>query len=68
MSSGLVGFLSGIIVGGSVGLTTAALLFDKARKGQERRVIKAYERGVIDYGIRHRRRSKKGDNAPRMGI
>jgi len=49
-------------------LATAALLFDKAREGQERRVIKAYERGVIDYGIRHRRRSKKGDNAPRMGI
>jgi len=67
MSSGLVGFLSGIIVGGSVGLTTAALLFDKARKGQERRVIKAYERGVIDYR-RYKLRSKKSDNAPRMGI
>ena len=67
MSSDMVGFLSGIIVGGSVGLTTAALLFDKARKGQEKRVIKAYERGVIDYR-RHLIRSKKGDNAPRMGI
>ena len=67
MSSGLVGFLSGIIVGGSVGLTTAALLFNKARKGQERRVIKAYERGVIDYR-RYKLRSKKSDNAPRMGI
>ena len=67
MSSGLVGFLSGIIVGGSVGLTTAALLFDKARKGQEKRVIKAYERGVIDYR-RYKLRSKKSDNAPRMGI
>ena len=48
-------------------MTTAALLFDKARKGQEKRVIKAYERGVIDYR-RHLIRSKKGDNAPRMGI
>ena len=67
MSSGLVGFLSGIIVGGSVGLTTAVLLFDKARKGQEKRVIKAYERGVIDYR-RYKLRSKKSDNAPRMGI
>ena len=67
MSSGLVGFLSGIIVGGSVGLATAALLFDKARKGQEKRVIKAYERGVIDYR-RYRLRSKKSDDAPRMGI
>ncbi len=67
MSSGLVGFLSGIIVGGSVGLATAALLFDKARKGQDRRVIKAYERGVIDYR-RYRLRSKKSDDAPRMGI
>ena len=67
MSSGLVGFLSGIIVGGSVGLTTAALLFEKAREGQERRVIKAYERGVIDYR-RYKLRSKKSDNAPRMGI
>ena len=67
MSSGLVGFLSGIIVGGSVGLATAALLFDKARKGQDRRVIKAYERGVIDYR-RYRLRSKKSADAPRMGI
>ena len=67
MSSGLVGFLSGIIVGGSVGLATAALVFDKARKGQDRRVIKAYERGVIDYR-RYRLRSKKSDDAPRMGI
>ena len=67
MSSGLVGFLSGFIVGGSVGLATAALLFDKARKGQDRRVIKAYERGVIDYR-RYRLRSKKSDDAPRMGI
>ena len=67
MSSGLVGFLSGIIVGGSVGLATAALLFDKARKGQDRRVLKAYERGVIDYR-RYRLRSKKSDDAPRMGI
>ena len=67
MSSGLVGFLSGIIVGGSVGLATAALLFDKARKGQDRRVIKAYERGVNDYR-RYRLRSKKSDDAPRMGI
>ena len=67
MSSGLVGFLSGIIVGGSVGLATAALLFDKARKGQDRRVIKAYERGVIDYRP-YRLRSNKSDHAPRMGI
>ena len=48
-------------------MTTAALLFNKARKGQERRVIKAYERGVIDYR-RYKLRSKKSDNAPRMGI
>ena len=66
MSSGLVGFLSGIIVGGSVGLTTAALLFDKARKGQEKRVIKAYESGVIDYR-RHLIRSKKGESDT-MGV
>ena len=48
-------------------MATAALLFDKARKGQDRRVIKAYERGVIDYR-RYRLRSKKSDDAPRMGI
>ena len=48
-------------------MATAALLFDKARKSQEKRVIKAYERGVIDYR-RYRLRSKKSDDAPRMGI
>ena len=67
MSAGMVGLLSGILVGSGVGFVTAALLFDKARKGQEKRVIRAYERGVIDYR-RYKLRSKKSDNAPRMGI